>query len=232
MTNELANQGGSHGPRVRLPQSAYVPDPPPELARAVRITEGEASDRYLPVTGDVSISQAEALIPAYAAADQPVARAVIEGWLDRVALGVVNAPDLEGPKPRVAAILALSGELPRLCWTMETWQAFLRRGPAGKFWPAAAEVDGFLRPTAEEHRAKLATLRRIAAVDTTAERPATAPDELVSEAARMTLAERDAAIAAIPAKHDIPRAGAGHDDGEGQGPPPPVRAVPVDAATF
>ena len=45
MTNELANQAGSHGPRVRLPQSAYVPDPPPELARAVRMTEGEASDR-------------------------------------------------------------------------------------------------------------------------------------------------------------------------------------------
>ena len=183
------------------------------------------------MTGDVSISQAAPLIPAYAAADQPVARAVIEGWLHRVALGVVNAPDLEGPKPRVAAILALSGDLPRLCWTMETWQAFLRRGPDGKFWPAAAEVDGFLRPIAEEHRAKLATLRR-SAVGTTAVRPATAPDEPVSEAARMKLAERDAAIAAIRAKHDFPRVGAGHDDGEGQGPPPPVRAVPVDAATL
>ena len=49
----------------------------------------------------------------------------------------------------------------------------------------------------------------------------------------MTLAERDAAIEAIRAKHGVPRRNLGdEDDGEGQRRPPPVRAIPVSAAAL
>lgn len=115
---------------------------------------------------------------------------------------------------------------------METWKAFLRRGPDAKFWLGAADVDGFLRPIADQHRAKTATLRRITAGGSTPERTEPSRPEPVSEAARMTLVERDAAIAAIRTKHGIPRPGAGHDDGEVGRTPPPVRPIPVDPAVL
>lgn len=228
MTNEVARPTRGTGLREPLPQSANVPQLPPELARAVRMTAGDASDRYLPRPGKVLIAQAAALIPAYAAADALASRDVMEGWLSRMALAVVNPPDLDGPKPRLATIIALSGDLPVLCWTKETWQAFLRRGPDARFWPAAADLDGFLRPIADQHRAKLATLRHIAAVGSKPERPDPAPaagDE-VSEVASMTLEEREAVIAAIYAKHGPIRFNTARDEAEAER-PPPVQAAPV-----
>lgn len=232
MTNEVVKAVSCNGLGERLPPRADLPDLPLELARAVRTTEGEVSDRYLPRPGDVSIRQAIVAIPAYAAGDEAATDDTLNGWLDRVALAVVNAPGSEGRKAKGAAFIALSGDLPRVCWTLETWQAFMRRGPDARFWPAAAEVDGFLRPIAEQHRAKLATLRRIAAVGSKPERPDPSPPELVSEVARMTLAERDAAIAAIRAKHGVPRRDPAGDDGGSQGAPPPVRAIPVSDAAL
>ena len=110
---------------------------------------------------------------------------------------------------------------------METWKAFLRRGPDAEFWPATADVDGFLRPIADQHRARLATLRRIAADGSLPSRLEPSPPELVSEAACMTLAEPDAAIAAIRAKHGVPRSSAGNDEEEVGRVPPSVRPIPV-----
>ena len=137
MTNEVAKSLCGLGLRERLPQHAAVPDFPPELVPAVAMTDGETSDRYLPRPGHVAIEQAIAAIPADAAVDEPISRDVVEGWLDRVMLAVVNPPDPDERRARLAAIIALAGDWPRLCWTMETWKAFLRRGPDAKFWPVA-----------------------------------------------------------------------------------------------
>ena len=221
MTNEVAKSLRGLGLRDRVPQHAAVPDLPPELVRACAMTEGELTDRYLPLPGAVAIEQAVAVIPAYVATDEPVARSAIEGWLDRLMLAVVNPPDPDGHKARMAAIIALSGDLPRMCWTMETWQGFLRRGPDAKFWPGAADVDWFLRPIADQHRAKLATLRRIADVSRAPKATAPEPPEPVSEAARMTAAEISAAVDAIRAKFSVPRRPA-NDGGEADRTPVPV----------
>ena len=218
--------------RERVPQHAGMPDLPPELARAYAMTAGELSDRYLPLPGEVAIEQAKAVIPAYAAADQPTTKGTIEGWLDRVALAVANAPDPDGLKAFMAAFIALSGDLPQMCWTMETWRAFLGRGPEARFWPCAAEVDLFLRPIAERHRAKLATLRRMAAVGTASGKAAGERQEPVSEAARMTLAERDAAITAIRAKHGIPRSSPASTAAEAARALPAIHSVPVAPAVL
>ena len=104
---------------------------------------------------------------------------------------------------------------------METWKAFLRRGPDAKFWPGAADVDWFLRPIADQHRAKLATLRRIADVSRAPKATAPEPPEPVSEAARMTAAEISAAVDAIRAKFSVPRRPA-NDGGEADRTPVPV----------
>lgn len=184
-------------------------------------------DRYLPRPGHVAIEQTIAAILAYAAVDEPTSREVVEGWLDRVMLAVVNPPDPDERGARMAAIIALAGDFPRLCWTMETWKAFLRRGPDAKFWPGAADVDGFLRLIADQHRAKIATLRRIAAGGSTPERTEPSRPEPVSEAARMTAAEISAAVKAIRAKYGVPRRPA--NDGEkADRTPVPIHSVPVD----
>ena len=164
MTTEAVKTARSLGLQARVPQSVELPTLPPELVRALGMLDGEASDRYLPRPGEVSIPQAIAAIPAYSAAALPIDRAVMDGWLDRVALSVANPPGTDGRKAKGAAFIALSGDLPQLCWTMETWRAFLRRGPDARFWPAASDVAGFLRPIADQHLAKLALLHRIAAV--------------------------------------------------------------------
>ena len=110
---------------------------------------------------------------------------------------------------------------------METWTALLRRGPDAKFWPGAADVDGFLRLIADQHRAKIATLRRIAAGGSTPERTEPSRPEPVSEAARMTAAEISAAVKAIRAKYGVPRRPA--NDGEkADRTPVPIHSVPVD----
>lgn len=232
MTSSIAKPTAGIALRERIPARTELPDTPPELARALRMTEGEASDRYLPRPGEVAIAQAAALIPAYAAADEPTARDAIKGWLDRVSMAVVNAPLPEAHKAGLAAFFALSGDLPRLCWTMETWQAFLRRGPDARFWPAVSDVDLFLRPIADKHRAKLATLRRIAAAGSAPDKPEPPPVEEASEAARMTMAEREAVVAAIRAKHGLPPSGAGRSQREPTGDRPPIPGKPVDAATL
>lgn len=110
MTNEVAKSLRGLGLRDRVPQHAAVPDLPPELARAVAMTDGEASDRHLPRPGHVAIEQAIAAIPAYAAVDEPTSREVVEGWLDRVMLAVVNPPDPDERKARLAAIIALADD--------------------------------------------------------------------------------------------------------------------------
>ena len=110
MTNEVAKSLCGLGLRERVPQHAAVPDFPPELVRAVAMTDGETSDRYLPRPGHVAIEQAIAAIPADAAVDEPTSRDVFEGWLDRVMLAVVNPPDPDERRARLAAIIALAGD--------------------------------------------------------------------------------------------------------------------------
>lgn len=197
---------------------------PAELARAVGMLDGDWRDHYLPRPGDPVIAMARVALDGVGSMMQTTPPAVIGEWLNRLALAVANPPGPAEMRPRRSAIIMASGDLPRMCWTVETWKAYLRSGPSARFWPAVADVDGFLRPIAEQHAAKLDALRRIAAVGSA---PAPAPPvEPISEAAAMTLAERDAAINAIRGKHGYRR----HDyppDEDDSPTPPAVRSVPV-----
>lgn len=63
-------------------------------------------------------------------------------------------------------------------------------------------AEGFLRLIADEHRARLAILRRIAAVVT--KLPSLPPAEPMNEADKLTLTKRKAAVAASRAEDHAP----------------------------
>lgn len=196
-----------------LPETSGWPELPPALDRVMRLNLADDA-RYLPPPGDRVVEYARIALRHTLGILEPAHPSRIEEWMDRVQVAVAVPPDDGDSRMRVASIHALSGDLPAVCWTVETWRAFLRRGPEARFWPGAPEVDGFLRPIGDAFRAKLAALGRIASVGRILPPPRVPTrDELERQAWQAkTDAERVAVIDAIRAKHGFGPSGLGRQE--------------------
>ncbi|HEY0205258.1 MAG TPA: hypothetical protein VGC15_14035 [Acetobacteraceae bacterium] len=160
-----------HPSGARDPSGAGDPLPPrlpaPELSaglrRAVELVRLD-SRRHLPGVAPALGTEACDLVAAMRDLCTPAAVEVVDAWMERVFIGCNNPPNTKGKLLRVAAVLGVCGDLPRACWTGETYASYVRHyGEKSDWWPGPGMVDAFLRPIGAELASRRSALEQIAA---------------------------------------------------------------------
>ena len=118
---------------------------------------------------------------------QPAPPEVVVSWLKRLAVLVVNAPEVGQARGQAEAMLEICGELAAGVWCPETRKAWCQQGERGKFWPAPAELYAHLLPYSQRiHRDILAARRVVALAERAAQPRATVDaEERAAVAAQM-----------------------------------------------
>ena len=150
----------------------------------VRLDEG----RHLPGVSPAQALEARDLLPVLRDLCRPGTADVVDAWMDRVFVSVGNPPNGKGKVLRVASLLGVSGDLPRACWTVETFASYVRHyGEKADWWPGPGMVDSFLRPIGRELDGQRRAMERIVLALAPLGTPPAPPEDLTAaDRARIT----------------------------------------------
>jgi len=181
-----------------------------ELAYDAKVTVRSESDR----------ADAAGLIPEYERLCAPAQRVTIETWLGLLVYAVRNPPEEGQFEGRLRGVIDCLSDLPLGAWSDDTAREAMQ---TFKFWPAVADVDDLLRPTAEHLHRTLRSLRRMATAEMFVP-----PRGVTQEQERDYI--REAVLGRLPAQPDVTDRGRDSAETPRDVTPSPAREILKDRA--